>query len=367
MFLNPKTGLTYQLHEFYYLHRKILKAARLRVDRFSRHGAAVSGGGAMTVKEWAECWIEHRDKPNVRPTTLAAHRYVMQNHILPGLGNVELEQLTEADVGQFLDERKHFGSHRPESADYPGLSDETMRHIHRLLQQYLERAVVEKRIDKNPARAFRYTKPKLVKANVLSALEIEDYLDAAERLGYLPMFTLELTGGLLEVELIALKWSDLNAEDGTLTIHGRVVERRELVEYADKTRTISLPRQTVQLLDQEHARHPSSPYMFPHPGTLKPYSPNMVRLLHKRVTEQAGLDHVRFVDLRHTYAVLTLKGGTDARTLASLLGYSRPSNTRQAYKDLPMKEQEKPMCAPCEASVGELQTAAEKITLGLNF
>jgi len=41
--------------------------------------------------------------------------------------------------------------------------------------------------------------------------------------------------------------------------------------------------------------------MFPHPGTLKPYSPNMVRLLHKRVTEQAGLDHVRFVDLRHTY------------------------------------------------------------------
>lgn len=32
-----------------------------------------------------------------------------------------------------------------------------------------------------------------------------------------------------------------------------------------------------------------------------------------------------------------------------------------------MKEQEKPMCAPCEASVGELQTAAEKITLGLNF
>ena len=267
----------------------------------------------MTVREWVEDWMERYDKPNVRPTTFAAHRYVMQNHIFPGLGDIELEQLTESDIGQFLDERKRFGSHRPESADYPGLSDGTMRHIHRLLQQCLERAVVEKRIDKNLARAFRYTKPKSVKANVLSALEIEDYLDAAERLGYLPMFTLELTSGLREGELIALKWSDLNIESNTLTIHeGRVVERRKLVEYADKTRTIVLPRQTVQLLKLEHAMHLSNPYMFQHPGTLKPYSPNMVRLLHKRVTKQAGLDHVRFVDLRYTYAALALKGGTYA-------------------------------------------------------
>ena len=69
-----------------------------------------------------------------------------------------------------------------------------------------------------------------------------------------------LTGGLREGELIALKWSDLNAKDGTLTIHeGRTVERRELVEYTGKTRTIVLPRQTVQLLKQEHAKHPSMP------------------------------------------------------------------------------------------------------------
>ena len=29
VFLNPKTGAPYQLHEFYYLHKKILKQARL--------------------------------------------------------------------------------------------------------------------------------------------------------------------------------------------------------------------------------------------------------------------------------------------------------------------------------------------------
>lgn len=323
----------------------------------------------MTVREWGAHWQEVYDKPKSRPTTYAAHDYVFKNHILPGLGERKLAELTEAVVGAFLENRKHFGSHRPKSADYPGLGDEAMRHIHRLLQQCLDQAVEDCMMEKNPARAFHYTKPKVVKANILSALEIEDYLDAAAQLGYLPMFTLALTAGLRQGELIALKWSDLNARERTLTVHeGRSVERRELVEYAGETRTISLPQQTVQLLEQEHAKHPSSPYMFPHPGTLRPYSPNMVRLLHKRVTEQAGLDYVRFVDLRHTCAALALQGGMGVRELSEMLGHSRIYMTRQNYAMyLPHKSQEKTKKPVVEAQPGELIKAAEQLGNLLKF
>lgn len=323
----------------------------------------------MTVREWVVHWQEVHDRPRSRPTTYAAHDYVFKNHILPGLGDINLAELTETVVGNFLENRKRFGSHRPESAGYPGLNDETVRHIHQLLQRCLDQAAEDGKIEKNPARAFHCARQKAAKVNVLSAMEVEDYLDAAAQLGYLPMFTLALTAGLRQCELIALKWSDLNVDERTLTVHeGRAVEHRELIEYGGEIRTISLPCQTVQLLEQEHARHPSSPYMFPHPGTLRPYSPNMVRLLHKRVTEQAGLDHVRFVDLRHTCAALALQGGMEVEELSEMLGHARIYMTRQNYAPyLPQKCRKKAKKPAMEAQAGELTKAAEQLANLLKF
>lgn len=110
----------------------------------------------MTMKEWAERWMEADVRPKVRPTTYEAKRYVLQNHILTKLGDIPLSDLTEAQICRFLDERKRFGSHRPESVEYPGLSEVTIRHIHRCLQECLDSAVSTGMIPVNPARAFHY-------------------------------------------------------------------------------------------------------------------------------------------------------------------------------------------------------------------
>ena len=218
----------------------------------------------MTLREYISFWQETYDKHQSRPTTYAAHNYVFKNHIIPGLGDIPLSELTSEMVGEFLEERHRFGNHRPGSS---GLGEETMRHIHRLLQQCLDQAMRDGLIGDNPARAFHYSKPKKVNADVLTPLEMEDYLDAAERLGHLPMFTLALTAGLRQGELIALKWNDFNVKNRTLTIsEQRSVERRELIEYGSETRTITLASEVVDLLIMEHAKHPNSPLMFMHPA-----------------------------------------------------------------------------------------------------
>ena len=237
-----------------------------------------------------------------------------------------------------------------------------------LRQQCLDQAIRDGLLTENPVKAFRYRKSTTVKANIMTPLEMEDYLDAAERLGYLPMFMLALTTGLRQGELIALKWSDLDIESRTLTIaEKRAVVRRELVEYGSQTRSIRLTPEVVDLLIMEHSKHPSSPLMFMHPATLKPYSPQMVRRMHKEIIREAGIDHIRFTDLRHTCAILALKNGMDAKELAQMLGHYRPTITRQNYEPyLPHKVQ-KDEDMQNEATQSELQQAANILDNLLKF
>ena len=319
----------------------------------------------MTLREYIIFWQETYDKHQSRPTTYAAHNYVFKNHILPGLGDIPLSELASEMIGDFLEERRRFGNHRPGSSD---LGEETMRHIHRLLQQCLDQAIRDGLLTENPAKAFRYRKSTTVKANIMTPLEMEDYLDAAERLGYLPMFMLALTTGLRQSELIALKWSDLDIESRTLTIaENRAVVRRELVEYGSQTRSIRLTPEVVDLLIMEHNKHPSSPLMFMHPATQRPYSPQMVRRMHDEIIKAAGIDHIRYVDLRHTCAILALKNGMDTKELAQMLGHYRPTITRQNYEPYLLYTAKKDEDIPNEATQSELQQAANILDNLLKF
>lgn len=306
----------------------------------------------MTLREYILRWQEVCDKNQSRPTTYAAHGYLFKNHILPGLGDIPLSELTVERIGEFLEERKRFGGHRPGSPEYPGLGEHTMRHIHRLLQQCLDQAMRDGLITDNPARAFRYPKPRKISANVLTPTEIEDYLDAAERLGHLPMFLLALTAGLRQRELIALKWGDLDVKKRTLTIsEGRSVEQRKLVEF----------------LAEEHAQHPGSSLMFMHPATQKPYLPQTVRQMHREILKEAGLDHIRFQDLRHTCAVLSLQNGMGIKEVAQMLGHFRAAMTRQNYETYLTQKTAQQMEQPDQTTKNELRQAADLLENLLEF
>ena len=64
----------------------------------------------MTLREYIIFWQETYDKHQSRPTTYAAHNYVFKNHILPGLGDIPLSELTSEMIGEFLEERRGFGN-----------------------------------------------------------------------------------------------------------------------------------------------------------------------------------------------------------------------------------------------------------------
>jgi integrase len=51
----------------------------------------------------------------------------------------------------------------------------------------------------------------------------------------------------------------------------------------------------------------------------------------RRILARAGLPRIRFHDLRHTCATLMLSHGTDAKTVADLLGHANIAITLGTY------------------------------------
>ena len=145
------------------------------------------------------------------------------------------------------------------------------------------------------------------------------------------------------------------------------MERRKLVEYKGGKRIISLTPEAVKLLRLEHAKHPGSPLMFMHPATQRPYSPQMVRRLHNEIIREAGLDHIRFADLRHTCAVLSLQNGMDTKEVSQMLGHFRTAMTRQNYALYLACPDAKDENKPTEASQEELRQAADILNNLLKF
>ena len=145
----------------------------------------------------------------------------------------------------------------------------------------------------------------------------------------------------------ALLWSDLDAEHGTISVSKQVGRNAqgELTVCQPKTsnsvREISIPREAVELLVQEHQRHPESHYLFPSPRTGGMYHPDSIVNLHKKILKDAGLEYIRFHDLRHTFATVALQSGVDVKTVSAMLGHYDAGFTLRTYTHTNRRMQEK--------------------------
>ena len=291
-----------------------------------------------TVAEWLRTWYALYAKPNIRPTTARSYQGSMELHIIPRIGCIKLNKLTGRDIQKLYKDLMENGRLRKaQKSKQPGLSSTTVRGIHMMLHNALDRAVKERLILRNPTEDCIIPKIQKQEMKILHPEDMKSYLEAAEKRGVLPMFYLELVSGIRKGELVALRWEDLDAEHRTISVSKQALGGlgEELVVNRPKTensiRQISIPQEAVDLLVREHEKHPENPYIFPSPLTGGMYHPDSVVNLHKKILKDAGLDHIRFHDLRHTYAVLAIKSGDDIKTVQENLGHATAAFTLDVY------------------------------------
>ena len=321
--------------------------AKLSAAMAATRGIDVSRADEYTVATWLRTWFELYAKPHIRPSTMNYYYRNIEQHIIPAIGDIPLNKLTTRDLQKFYNDLQSNGRLRKvQKKEKPGLSNSTVRGIHMMLHNALDRAVKEKFILTNPTENCIIPKIEKQEMKILHPDHISAYLNAAERRNALPMFYLELVSGLRKGELTALLWSDLDITDKTISVSKQYVKNPngELTLSRPKTETsvrkVSIPQEAVDLLVAEHKKHPDNPYMFPSPVTGEMYYPDSIVNLHKKILKDAGLPHIRFHDLRHTFATLALQNGVDVKTVSSMLGHYDAGFTLRTYTHATRQKQD---------------------------
>ena len=287
------------------LKKAIADSQRLDMNRSGTH----------TVKSWVTMWYEVYAEPRLRENTKDYYLNYINNHIIPQLGDIKLDKLTTIQIQKFYNDLQKNGRvqrYQHIQLKNKGLSVRVVHGIHTLLNNCLEQAVAERLILVNPARGRKLPKMEKREMKVLPEEKIRPYLMEADKRGLLAPFYLELTTGLRRGELLALLWTDLDVEKRTISITKQVTRTKgELVVSQPKThnsiRVLPVSQQAVELLVEEHKKHPGNPYMFPSPKTGGMFDPDSFRHTHEKILKTIGAEHIRFHDLRHPYVKHTTK------------------------------------------------------------
>ena len=291
----------------------------------------------MTLGEWLDRWMEDYGAATLRPNTLRSYEQFIRCYIKPYLGDKIVSRVTRMDIQKLYRKLKHEGRVREHPEHGHELSDTMVLRIHAMLHRCLKDAEAAHVIARNPTDGAVVPKASYKPKQILTKEQMETFLAAVERNEiWRDFFYTELTTGLRRGELLALQWTDLDVENRTLAVTKQVNRiNGELVVSPPKTRnsvrTLALPQQAVDLLIAEHQKHPRNPYLFPSPKTGTMYDPDAFRRTHDKILKAIGAEHIRFHDLRHTFATLSLKSGVDVKTLSGALGHYSAGFTLNTY------------------------------------
>ena len=138
-------------------------------------------------------------------------------------------------------------------------------------------------------------------------------------------------------EILALEWSDLDENQKVIRVNKSARRVKGGMEVnPPKTqasiRTITISDECLRLLIGLRNRQPvGTKLMFPSPVTGSYYDPKAVtKKLHK-LQERAGIPQIRFHDLRHSFATLSIEQGMDIKTVSHMLGHTDAGFTMNTY------------------------------------
>lgn len=290
----------------------------------------------MTVKAYLEYWLTVAET-TVRPRTFKRYGEYVHVHAVPEIGHLRLTQLKPIHLQQLYAARLKGGA-----------SASTVQHLHAVLHRALAMAERWEYVTRNVARQVSPPRVPRYKIRPLTADQVRRLFAAAAGSRFEAAVVLAATTGLRLGEIFALRWPDIDvSEHPVVHVRGSLQRVHGCLQIVDpktddSVRDVALGRTTMDALrrhrfrqNEERLRKGTSwedhDLVFPNSWGRYMATDYFVRREFARLLELAGLPHMRFHDLRHTFATLQLANNQPVKIVSEMMGHTRTAITQDLY------------------------------------
>ncbi len=314
-------------------------------DMISKPSLDYIKGENTKLKDYLNDWIKNYSS-NISKVTQRDYRSIIDNHLIPSLGELPLGKIKPAHIIQY--QRKKLESGRLGSSR--GLSNRTVQSHHRLLSLALNQAVTPYGlIDKNPCIPVKAPSVGKSKANHFNRKEAKLILDSLDDILLYTIFYLALYTGMRRSEITGLKWKDINLSNALIEIrrtanvfNGEFVYSK--LKNESSRRQVAISDSLVQVLQEyknERALFSNKEQAVFITPDGHPLRPDYLTKKFKKICKKLEFPEKRFHDIRHTHATWLLEEGVNPKIVQKRLGHARVETTLNIYSHISLNEQRK--------------------------
>ncbi|MFC2034879.1 tyrosine-type recombinase/integrase [Chloroflexota bacterium] len=293
--------------------------------------------GRLTLAEHLHQWLDGYVRTNCSQRTLDGYQSIIDRHLIPALGHVQLKQLHPQTI------QAYYGK------VCETLSSRTVHHQHRVLSQSLKYAVRQGYLGSNSAELVDPPSPRKKVMRTLTPFEVEVLFEKAQDNYYYPVIYTAVSTGLRQAELLGLRWRDINLDMCSISVSQVLYKRSGISHFkepktAHSRRRVAMTPKLALFLREYHAEKEALYSQLGLRPTLDslvfsnmegmPIDPSVLSHTFAKIVKQAGLENIRFHDLRHTFASLMLLRGAKPKVISEALGHSSVAFTMDTYSHI---------------------------------